>query len=179
MRRTLSLAAAAAAVLVAAAPASAVVHPENAHPDPEWERVPSAPFDVAAGVRCDFPVHGEAIVDEVVRMVLQRYPDGSVKREMYTGALLTRVTNTATGASVDKDASGTGVVDYKPGGSLAANATFEAWGPVLVGFGRDAGNLPRGLYILNGIYTLTISKDGYRTVKWKVDGGADDICAEL
>jgi hypothetical protein len=172
-------ASAAAAVLVATAPASAAVHQNNARPGGEWEPVPSVPFDVPAGVRCDFPVHGEAIVDEVVRMVLQWYPDGSVKREMYTGALLTRVTNTATGASVDKDASGTGLVDYKPGGSLAGNASFQAWGPVLVGFGQDAGNLPRGLYILNGIYTLTISKDGYRTVKWKVDGGADNICEDL
>ncbi|MBT8225705.1 MAG: hypothetical protein KJO75_09440 [Dactylosporangium sp.] len=174
--------AAASAVLLAAIPASAAADagmPAEKQTGGDWERVPSAPFDQAAGVTCDFPVHGEPIVDLVVRMVLQTYPDGSVKREMYTGALIIRITNTTTGASVDKDASGTAVVDYKPGGSYSSNSTWHAEGPILLGMRADGGNLPRALYIVNGIYTLNFSKSGYRTVKWKVDGGADNICDDL
>jgi len=178
MRRILSLAAAAAAVLVAAAPASAGVN-VGARTAGEWIPVPSAPFDLPAGARCDFPVHGEPIVDKVQKMILKKFPDGSIKREMYVGALIFRVTNTTTGASVDVDISGTGVVDYNPGGSNFQNATSHAQGPILLGMPENGGNLPRGLYVPNGIYTLTISATGYRTVKWQADGGAENVCAEL
>jgi len=191
MRRIFALAAAAAVVLVAAVPASAAVNPDVSNPDAPadkqaaaqaggaWIPVPSAPFDLAAGVRCDFPVHGEPTVDKVRKMVLRTYPDGSAKREMYVGALIFRLTNTTTGASVDVDISGTGVVDYRPGGSNFQNATSHIQGPILLGMPENGGNLPRGLYVPNGIYTLTISETGYRTVTWKVDGGVDNVCDDL
>ena len=175
MRRIISLAAAsAAALLVAAVPASAAVGHDTKPTNNAWERVPSAPFDQAAGDTCDFPIHGEPLVDRVMKMVLQKNPDGSVKREMYTGALIVRVTNKTTGASVDEDVSGTGVVDYTPGGST----TMHVYGPILLGMHEGLGNLPRGLYVPNGIYTLKISKTGYRTVTFTV-GGADNICDDL
>jgi hypothetical protein len=177
MRKLLSLAAAAsaAAVLFAAAPASAA----SASPaEGDWVPAPSAPWDQAAGVTCDFPIHGEPIVDEVKMKVLDTYPDGSSKREIYDGALIIRVTNTSTGASVDADASGTAVIDYKPGGSFAQSSTWHVAGPVLVGFRQNGGNLARGLYILDGLFTLTFSDTGYKTVKFRV-GGADNICDDL
>jgi len=190
MRKIISLAAAAAAVLVAAVPASAAVNAgESADKQSdkqtatrtgaEWTPVPSAPIDVAAGVRCDFPVHTEPIVDKVQKMVLRKFPDGSPKREMYVGALILRVTNKTTNASMDLDISGTAVVDYNPGGANFQNATSHIQGPILLGMAENGGNLPRGLYVPNGIYTLTISATGYRTVKWKVDGGLDNICDDL
>ena len=188
MRKAISLAAAAAAaVLIAAVPASAAVDAgasadkQTAAPGGgEWIPVPSVPFDLAAGVRCDFPVHGEPIVDKVQKMVLQTYSDGSPKQEIYAGALIFRVTNTLTGASVDVDISGTGVARYKPGGSFGGpNSTADVYGPILLGMPEGLGNLPRGLYVPNGVYTLTISESGFRTVKWKIDGGADNICDDL
>jgi hypothetical protein len=171
----MSLAAAAAAVLLCAAPASAAARTDG---DGEWIPAPSAPFDQAAGVTCDFPIHAEPIVDEVKMQVLATYPDGSSKREIYDGALIIRVTNTSTGASVDADASGTAVIDYKPGGSFAQSSTWHVAGPVLVGFRAGGGNLPRGMYILDGIFTLTFSDTGFKTVKFRV-GGADNICDDL
>ncbi|MBX6358120.1 MAG: hypothetical protein IRZ05_20010 [Micromonosporaceae bacterium] len=187
MRRTISLAAAAAAaILVATVPASAAVNAgtpagekTTTRPAGEWVLVPSAPFDLPAGARCDFPVHGEPVVDKVQKMVLKTFPDGSVKQEMYVGALIFRVTNTATGASVDVDISGTGVVTYRPGGANFNNGTSHIQGPILLGVAENGGNLPRGLYVPNGIYTLTISETGFRTVKWQVDGGLANICEEL
>jgi hypothetical protein len=186
MRRTIFLAAATAAVLVTAVPASAGVDAAASvdkraatQTGGEWIPVPSAPFDLAAGVRCDFPVHGEPTVDKVQKMILKRFPDGSTKQEMYVGALIFRVTNTTTGASVDVDISGTAVVNYKPGGSNFNNATSHIQGPILLGMPEGGGNLPRGLYAPNGIYTLTVSETGYRTVTWKVDGGARNICDDL
>jgi hypothetical protein len=175
MRRiSLAAAASAAAVLLIATPASAAPRTD----DGGWIPAPSGPFDQAAGVTCDFPLHGEPIVDEVKMRVLATYPDGSSKREIYDGALIMRVTNTSTGASVDADASGTAVIDYKPGGSFAQSSTWQVAGPVLVGFREGGGNLPRGMYILDGIFTLKFSDTGFKTVKFQV-GGADNLCDDL
>jgi hypothetical protein len=189
MRRLIALAAAASAavLLTAAVPASAAAGtsasagtPASAGSggDGEWIPAPAAPFDQAAGVTCDFPVHGEPIVDEVKKMVLATYPDGSPKQEIYTGALIIRVTNTATGASIDADASGAAVIDYKPGGTFATSSTWHVSGPVLVGFREGGGNLPRGLYILDGLYTIKFSETGFKTVKMSA-GTADNICHDL
>lgn len=186
MRKAIIAAAATAAFLITAVPASAATDVGTAAGKPatargEWTPVPSAPFDVPAGARCDFPVHGEPIVDEVRKMVLQTYRDGSPKREMYAGALIFRVTNTLTGQSIDVDISGTGVVRYtKPGGFFGGpNSTAEVYGPILLGIAEGLGNLPRGLYVPNGVYTLSIDEAGFRTVKWRIDGGAFDICGAL
>lgn len=170
--------ASATAVLIASVPASAAVGKDSEPTDNDWEPVPSAPFDQVAGDTCDFPIHGEPIVDRVVKMVLQKYPDGSAKREIYAGALIFRVTNQTTGKSIEVDISGTGVADYKPGGSFTRNVTMHVYGPILMGMHEGLGNLPRGMYVPNGIYTLRISKTGYRTVTFTV-GGADNICDDL
>ncbi|MBL3667558.1 hypothetical protein JL475_16505 [Streptomyces sp. M2CJ-2] len=171
MRRTVFvLLALAAAVLPGAVPAAAA----PAGTGRGWEPAPSAPWDVAAGVRCDFPVHGEPVVDEVVQRVLDTHPDGSAKRVAYKGDLVVRVTNTGTGAFHDADASGTAVVDHRTDGSQH----WSVLGPVLVGVGEDRGNLPRGLYIVDGVYTLDISSTGHKTVNMAY-GTQDDLCARI
>lgn len=185
MRRTMVSALALASVLLAAAPASASP-PEPAGPAASakpvtegtgrgWEpAAPASPWDLPAGARCDFPVHGEPVVDEVVQRVMDTHPDGSPKLVAYKGDLVIRITNTATGASYDADASGSAVVEYRTDGS-------QFWyvaGPVLVGFPEDGGNMPRGLYIIDGVYTLDIGSDGYRRLNM-VHGTTTDLCAQI
>ncbi|UYQ61155.1 hypothetical protein [Streptomyces peucetius] len=179
MRRTfVALTAVAATALTGAAPVSAA-EPVPA-PAPAlglglgWEPAPSAPWDVAAGLRCDFAIHGEQIVDEVVKRVLSTHPDGSPNLVAYKGDLVVRVTNKDTGAAYDADASGTAVVDYRSDGSQF----WSVLGPVLVGVGEDAGNLERGLYIIDGVYTLDISSSGYKTVTM-AHGTTTDICDQI
>ncbi|MFP1625488.1 hypothetical protein ACLB9X_09975 [Streptomyces sp. 5K101] len=128
----------------------------------------------AAGVRCDFAVHGEPIVDEVVRRVLARHPDGSPKQVAYEGDLVVRVNNTASGDSYDADASGSALVDHRADGSQF----WSVRGPVLVGVGEGRGNLPRGLYIVDGVYTMDISADGYKSVNM-AHGSHTDICEQI
>jgi hypothetical protein len=159
MRRTALATLALAAVLVGTKPASA----ESAQ---GWEPAPSAP--------CDFPVHGEPVVDKVVRRVLSTHPDGSVRRVAYQGDLVVRVTNTETGASYDADASGSAVVEHRPDGSQL----WAVHGPVLVGVGQDQGSLPRGLYLVDGVYTMDISPTGYKSVRL-LHGTTDDLCAHI
>lgn len=143
-----------------------------------WTPAPSTPWEREAGVLCDFPLHGEAVVDEVRKRVLESYPDGTPKREIYTGDLVVRVTNTATGSSVDADASGTAVIEYRPGGSFAQSSTWYVVGPVLVGFREGGGTLPRGLYVLDGLYAIDFGPTGFKTVTMYA-GTTHNLCADL
>lgn len=171
MRRTVvALTAVAATTLMCAAPASAT----ETGAGPGWKPAPSAPWDVAAGVRCDFPIHGEPVVDEVVQRVLSTHPDGSPKHVAYKGDLVVRVTNKKTGAAYDADVSGSALVDHRTDGSQF----WSVLGPVLVGVGEDAGNLDRGLYVVDGVYTMDISSSGYKTVTM-AHGSTTDICERI
>jgi hypothetical protein len=62
---------------------------------------PTPPLDWAAGERCDFAVHLEPVVDEVVQKVLSTYADGSTEWIAFKGDLIVRVTNTENGAFHD------------------------------------------------------------------------------
>jgi hypothetical protein len=170
MRRAVVALPALVAVLWGAVPASAVPAADSSG----WEPAPSTPWDVPAGARCDVPVHGEPVVDEVVRRVLAVGPDGSPKRVVYKGDLVVRLTNTDSGAFHDADASGTAVVDHRADGSQ----TWRVRGPVLVGVGENGGNLPRGLYLVDGVYTLHIGSTGYKTVTM-AHGTVDALCSRI
>ncbi|HZX37137.1 MAG TPA: hypothetical protein VFF37_02145 [Streptomyces sp.] len=72
------------------------------------------------------------------------------------------------------DASGTAVVDYGADGS----PFWSMLGPVVVGIGEGRGNLPRSLYIIDGVYTMDISTAGYKTVTM-AHGSHTDICEQI
>jgi len=139
-----------------------------------WVPAPSAPFDIAAGVRCDFPIHGQPIKDDVQKMTLATFPDGTPQREIFAGPLVTRVTNTTNGKFFDADASGTAVIDHGTDGSQ----TWSVLGPVLVGFGAGQGNLPRGLWLINGVFQLHFAANGTRTLQLLV-GTTDNVCDHI
>lgn len=169
-RRTLAplvpfvTAGAVAALLTAAAPAGA------ASPIGDWEPAPSAPWSFPAGARCDFAVQGSPVVDEVVRRTVAVREDGTQVVE-YKGALVIRVVNTTTGASYDAEAGGRALVELRPDRS-------QKWyvvGPILAGFGEGGGNMPRGLYTPDGVYTLDVSPTGYKTLTF-LHGSTDSLC---
>ncbi|MGW5670452.1 hypothetical protein [Micromonospora sp. NPDC003776] len=167
-----------AAVAVAAALLAAVPAPASAASDDiapgAWEPAPQAPFELPAGARCEFPVRMELIRDEVRKLSLSTYPDGSPERELYDGDLIGRFTNLATGTSIITDASGRSLIEYGTDGSMTWNVT----GPVLVGFRENAGSLPKGLYIIDGEYTLTFSSTGVKTLTMR-HGTVQDLCAAV
>ncbi|MDA3627515.1 hypothetical protein OU415_18880 [Saccharopolyspora sp. WRP15-2] len=165
--RNIRIAGLSAAALVAFAGSAAAEEPG------EWVPAPSKPSTVPAGARCTFGVHIEQVVDEVVKRVVETYPDGLVKREEYKGALIDRVTNVDTGASVEANASAHAFLTYQPDGVV----TWDWSGPVLMGFGPGQSNHEAGLYLLTGEYTVDISDD-YRLVR-RADGEERDLCAEL
>ncbi|MFD9538551.1 hypothetical protein [Streptomyces sp. NPDC060022] len=174
MRRTaLACASIVVTTLLGATPAQAAdAGPSGPQHGLGWEPAPSAPWDVAAGLRCDFAIHGEPVVDEVVQRVLARYPDGSPKSVAYKGDLVIRVTNKVSDAFYDADAGGSAIVEYRADGSQF----WSVLGPVLVGVGE--GNLDRGMYVVDGVYTLAISASGHKTVTM-AHGSTTDICERI
>ncbi|MET7368196.1 hypothetical protein ABZS61_20515 [Streptomyces sp. NPDC005566] len=174
MRRTaLAIGSIVTAVLLGATPAQAT-DADRSGPQQGlgWEPAPSAPWDVAAGLRCDFAIHGEPVVDGVVRRVLARHADGTPKRVAYKGDLVIRVTNKVSDVFYDADASGSAIVEYRTDGSQF----WSVVGPVLVGVGE--GNLDRGMYVVDGVYTLAISASGHKTVTM-AHGSTTDICERI
>jgi hypothetical protein len=158
----------------ATAPAEAAPEVRAATTGSGWVPAPSAPADRAAGVLCDFAIHAEPIVDEVMTKTLSTYPDGTAHRGLYAGRLVVRVTNVETGASYDADASGDSVYVR----DLDGTVTWYAVGPALVGFQPGQGNLPRGFYLLDGVYRLTFSPDGHRTLT-PAHGRHEDVCHRI
>ncbi|MFI8826031.1 hypothetical protein [Streptomyces sp. NPDC053431] len=168
MRRTLvPLVAAGAALLATAAPAGAQ------DPVGDWTPAPSPAWAYPAGARCDFAVQGSPVVDEVVRRTVATYPDGTRVVE-YKGDLVVRVVNSATGASYDADASGRALVETRPDRS-------QRWyvvGPILAGFGEGGGNVGRGLYTVDGAFTLDVSPTGFKTLTL-LYGSTESLCDKV
>jgi hypothetical protein len=172
MRRLFTVAAAVLAITLM--PGSAQAAPATTVTWAGWTPSPSQPYDQPAGARCDFPIHVQPIRDEVQFKVLATYPDGSSKQEIYAGALVLRITNTNTGAFYDADASGTAVIDYGTDGSM----TWYVIGPVLIGFKAGGGTLPRGLWVIDGVFRLAFSPTGFKTLTM-VTGHTDNVCDHL
>jgi hypothetical protein len=178
VRRIIVIAAAAVVALVSlAAPAGAATASGDGKGiivNRPWVPLPSSPFDLPAGVYCDFGVHGDPIVDEVRVKTIEEYPDGSPKRQIATGALDFRMTNAQTGASTTVDAGGSAIFDFFQDGSR----TWHVIGPVLAAFKDGGSNIPRGVWQLNGIYDVHFATSGFKTVTFFL-GGRHDVCADL
>jgi hypothetical protein len=139
-----------------------------------WVPAPSAPWEREAGVICDFAVRSEPVVDEVMMRVLEADANGTPTKVVYTGDLVVRLTNLETGASTEADASGDAVVEYHADGSQ----TWYVRGPVLMG-GRDTGgNLPRGFWLIDGVFTADITATGEKTVTM-LHGTQHDVCTDV
>lgn len=155
--------------LLAAAP---VAHAEAAGAaGTGWVPAPSPSWSFPAGTRCDFPVSTAPVLDEVVRRTLETHPDGSPKLVEYKGDLVVRVTNGDTGATWDADASARAVVEIREDRSQL----WTVQGPILAGFAANGGTLARGLYTVEGAYTLEVSATGYKTLTM-LHGTTDALC---
>ena len=121
-------------------------------------------------MNCDFALHAEPVVARVLRT----YPDGSIRTDAFKGAPIVRVTNTGTGRSFDADAGGSAVVEHAADGAQ----TWFVAGPVLPGVRDGQGNVSRCLWIIDGLYRLTIDATGYRTLTM-IHGSLDNVCDHL
>jgi hypothetical protein len=161
------------AAIVTALPGSASAASSGRGPG-AWEPAPQEAFELPAGARCDFAVRVDPIVDEVRKLTLATYPDGSPKRELFTGALIDRVTNLETGATSTADASGTALVDYRTDGSM----TWYVTGPVLIGVRENGGSLPKGLWIVDGQYTVEFTPASEKIITMR-HGTTHNVCTDV
>jgi hypothetical protein len=186
MYRSIVAAAALAALLTVATPAHAAVPAAAATTatavtrasvpsgNSDWVPAPQDSLSFPAGVICDFAMRDVPQLDEVMKLVIQTYPDGSSKLEAYKGAFIDRVINTDTGAYEDVDAGGSALVSYHTDGSMS----WFVVGPFEVGFRDGHGNLPRGWYQVTGLSRLDISPTGFLTLT-QVFGSTINICTHL
>ncbi|WP_144122442.1 hypothetical protein [Catellatospora sichuanensis] len=162
------------ALLTGAAPAQAAEAAGGPGAHGGWVPAPAVGFEQPAGARCDFAIRAEPVLDEVRKLVLDTYADGKPKRELYAGDLLVKYSNLATGASTQIDAGGTALVDYGTDGSM----TWYVVGPAIFGFRVDGGNLARGMWVIDGVYSIAFTPTYYKTVTM-VHGTSHNICDDL
>lgn len=136
-----------------------------------WQPYRSKPFSYAAGDVCAFPVRVTPTVD---RERIRTHTDaaGNVDLEEVTGTLFTRITNTATGASVVRNLSGKGVFELGRG-----TMTLDVAGHAMSGF--HAGDAPaHELLVFSGNTQIVFHADGTRTLT-RQNGTAEDLCTTL
>lgn len=142
-------------------------------PEP-WEPIQQEEWTAPAGRYCDFPLHVDVQFDTERTRVLERYPDGTVKRREYIGALISDFVNVDTGARHRSNSSAQGFVDFRPDGTWER---FSGHGPFGFGF-RATDPYPRGYYELTGYHVIEIDPDG--TKHMVVDNGDEEnVCEAL
>ncbi|MBO0869630.1 MAG: hypothetical protein J2P15_13795 [Micromonosporaceae bacterium] len=139
-----------------------------------WQPFRSAPFTQAAGDVCAFAVHGDIVTDHELVRTLQTYPDGTPREQEFVGPLVIRYTNLSTGASVERNLTGTGWWFFDQDGTTHGNGVGH------FGIGIHAGNTnpPPGEYVLTGAFDFVLGADGTRT--FSVQGGTvENLCQTL
>ncbi|MDF8262825.1 hypothetical protein [Luteipulveratus flavus] len=178
MRRALAAAlllGVAATGTVAGAGTPAVAADPGWHPVKEsWQPYPEGDLTLPAAKYCgSFDLTLSAVEQNVKVKVLSRWDDGTPRTEKYTGLLLSRATNTSTGASTVLNLSGTAHTLYRIDGSLQ---TYTATGPVGVGWAAGNGpELAQGYYRFTGYHVVTYGEDGVKHLT--TDRGQEiDVC---
>ncbi len=144
-------------------------------PGPPWTPYRSQGFDAPPGTRCSFGLRGEILRDKELSRTLTTYPDGSIHLQEVIGPLVFRFTNTATGRSVVRDLSGTGLFDRGTDGSFTL---FLVGGHMGAGLAPNDPGGPALLYFTGTGHTLVQAADGSRTVIYG-HGPVENVCKTL
>jgi hypothetical protein len=137
-----------------------------------WTPYHSQGFEAPAGTRCPFGLRGEVLRDHELIRTLSTQPDGSPDVQEIVGPLVFRFTNTATGRSVVRNLTGTGLIDHGTDGSFTL---------YLVGGHFGAGLAPGGpafLYFTGSGHALVVAADGSRTPIFG-HGPVENLCTTL
>lgn len=134
--------------------------------------VTQPPFTEPAGVVCPFALR---LTFPFQKLYETDYYDssGTLVRSVFTGPLIVKFTNLATGGSAIRNASGLGVYTFHPDGSQTIVSTGH------IGLGFHVGDSPSGEYLITSGHTvLTISPSGIKTLD-NLDGTAENMCQTL
>jgi len=138
------------------------------------ERSPLAETDrsYAAGEVCGFPMTVTfPVQQEFITNLFDE--NGTLVGATITGKLVARVTNTASGASVDRTLTGLGTLTFGADGS----ETIDVGGTIGIAF-RGTDSPANEFDIVTGSSVLRIAADGTRTLL-SSDGAIEDLCLTL
>jgi len=139
-----------------------------------WEPTSTPPFVNPAGTVCAFEIKGDIVYDKEFQRVADRFPDGSARVEEFVGALGIRFTNTATGRSAVRDASGMLRITHHEDGGYEA----EFIGNGATAIKTSNPSFPAGDYIVSGYHVLTVHPDRSREFTVQ-QGKIENMCSTL
>jgi hypothetical protein len=162
--------------LLAAVLLASLAAPVAAGGKPERFPAPFPPLDLPEGVYCSFPVNLENLVDQTIG---RAYPPnkGGVERLEFTGHVVTRITNTDTGAFVDLNSPAHVTLWLFPDGSF--QVTFS--GPIFAFYTAEeaaVSTLDQGLWYVRGTGSELYDPEG-NLVEAVHHGNFVDLCALL
>jgi len=141
----------------------------------DWTPYRTAPFQLAAGVRCPFGLAGTPVRDRERIRTLARFPDGTPLVQEITGPLVVRYTNTDTGATVRRNLTGRATITYREDGSFTETLDRGRFAFGLAG--SDPGG-PGFFGVRGSGFTLTVRTDGSRTISLRT-GRVENLCTTL
>ena len=139
-----------------------------------WVPTSTPPFVNPAGTVCPFEIKGDIVYDKEYQRVSDTFPDGSPRVEDFVGALGIRFTNTATGKSAVRDASGGLRITHHPDGSDEA----EFFGNGATAIKTTNPSFPAGDYVVSGYFVLSIHPDRSREFTVR-QGKIENMCVTL
>jgi hypothetical protein len=137
-----------------------------------WQSTYQGPITAPAGVVCSFAVTAEPVREDL-RVRYHYDSAGNVDGYQATGQLIARITNTETGASVERNLSGPGTVTFNPDGSYDAVVN----GDFLVFF-LAQDNPPNELLLFAGRTVLHGTAGGAKTLVSHA-GQVENLCETL
>jgi hypothetical protein len=140
-----------------------------------WSDLDTGSFTAAAGTRCSFTLQGDVVSDHEQIRTLETYPDGSPKTQEVVGQLVVRYTNLDTGESVERNLTGTGIVEYGTDGSFVLRLQG---GHMAVGLAPGDTDGPAFLIFTGAGHQVFFATDGSRHVTYG-SGPVEDICETL
>ncbi|RGC69377.1 hypothetical protein C5N14_08890 [Micromonospora sp. MW-13] len=175
LRVVLMLAAVTAAVTPAPAATAGTDRSADRSRQPEpWRPWIQEEWVAPAGRYCAFPLRVHVVSQDVRVRVVDRYPDGAVRREEFAGPLVVDFVDDTTGRTTRQDAGGSGVAEYRPDGGWLR---YTIVGPAGFGF-RPGDRYPQGYYLLDGLHVITFDGDGTRRMAVAL-GNQDNVCQTL
>jgi hypothetical protein len=141
---------------------------------PTRSPVNNQPFTVAAGQGCNFPLHGEPLIDQEVTKTFPPESNGDVK-VIITGRLVFELTNLDTGKSLVVNISGPVTAVFHPDGSVRAD--FGGLSGPIVFFPTDIPPGPKA-FINSGRLVVDITPSG-QLILVSQSGHEEDVCAAL
>ena len=142
-----------------------------------WTPYEQPDIDYAAGFRCEFAMHGEVLKDHEEFKDVAFWPDGTVRTQLWRGALVIRWSNVETGESVVRDQSAKAVAEYGSDGGLdkmtSMGGAFSAGLP-------EGGSPEKGVFIVDGKWSsIVIEDDGNRAITLGPRGSLENLCDTL